>query len=137
MGSHDQLPTAHQSQLIQPKQKSHHSTNQRLALRSSDELTCEGVETLHDDEHVVYPDAEEEEGHHGVGGGVEEAEDGAEAVADHNPHHDAQDAAHAQVHLLLHAVPPAVTPLSLLPLYITARAGNEGPQRFFKEANYL
>ena len=77
------------------------------------QLTCEGVETLHDDEHVVYPDAKEEEGHHGVGRGVEEAEDGAEAVADHDPHHDPQDTAHAEVYLLLDTVPPAVTPLEL------------------------
>ena len=33
----------------------------------------QGVEALDDDKHVVYSDAEEEEGEDGVGGAVEEA----------------------------------------------------------------
>ena len=45
-------------------------------------FTWQGVEALHNDEHVVYPDPEQQERHHGMGGRVEEAKSRAQAIAD-------------------------------------------------------
>ena len=52
----------------------------------------ESVECLGDHEDVVNADAEEDEGDDGVGGGVEQTEQGAEAVTQHHAHeHAASD----------------------------------------------
>ena len=74
---------------------------------SDTELTRESVETLDDDEHVVDADAEEEEGHDGMGRAVEEAEDGAEPVADDDAHPYPEDPADTEEDLLLDTVQPA------------------------------
>ena len=50
------------------------------------------VETLDDDKHVVYANAETEERQGGVHGGVGEPEDRGEAHGDHEAHKDTDDA---------------------------------------------
>ena len=46
------------------------------------QLTWQGVQTLDNDKHVVYPNPKQQEGHYGVGRGVEEAQSRAQAIAD-------------------------------------------------------
>ena len=53
-------------------------------------------ECLGDDKDVVNADAEEEEGDDGVGGRVEEPNQGAEPVGQDHAHRHAQDAHHRQ-----------------------------------------
>ena len=49
----------------------------------------QGVEGLGDDENVVDPDAEEDEGDDGVGGRVEQPAQRAEAISQHHTHEHA------------------------------------------------
>jgi len=55
-------------------------------------LALQVVEALHDDEHVVDADAQEQEGDDVVHGAVEEAHGRAEAVGDQNGQADATEA---------------------------------------------
>ena len=69
-------------------------------------ILTDGSVSLCDDEDVINADAEQEEGDDGVGGRVEETEHGAEPVAQHHPHHHAEDAHHREPEPLLHQVEP-------------------------------
>ena len=67
-------------------------------------LLAQRVPTLDDDEHVVNPNPEHEEGDDGVGWGVPEPYGRADAVTDDDAHDDPKDAAKTEEESLLDKV---------------------------------
>ena len=59
---------------------------------------------MYDNEHVVDANAEEEKGQNVMKRSERELESRADAVGDHDAHHDSCDAADGEVDALLHAV---------------------------------
>ena len=86
---------------------SHHIAHDIFQLVFAITSCFHSGETLSDDEHVVDADAEQEEGEDGVGWAVEEANDGADAVADSHPHHHPHHPAKADVEPVLYQTAPA------------------------------
>ena len=78
-----------------------------ISLVLPEMLWAECVPALDDDEHVVNPDPEHEEGDDGVGGGVPEPDGRAHAVAYDDAHDNSEDAAETQEESLLDKVEAA------------------------------
>ena len=64
----------------------------------------ESVECLGDHEDVVNADAEEDEGDDGVGGGVEQPAERAQAVTQHHAHKHAESTMHKYVFTYLQMI---------------------------------